>query len=163
MIGCAEAEAAFLGACLLAPMRAATALTDVVEDDFVDPRHRVVFAAMVELVERGIPTDPVTVLGHLRRTGQGSPFTANRNPGVFLADLAAAAPLPACVQHYRTVVLEHALLRRAHEAGERLQQAAEGGNPEVLLDVLDGDRHAVLAVARRLRVPLRVVEREGTA
>ncbi|MDP9398620.1 MAG: hypothetical protein M3P96_12750 [Actinomycetota bacterium] len=162
-IGCPEAEAAFLGALLLAPPRAAEALVGVMEDDFTDPRHQVVFAAMVELVDQGVPADPVTLLGHLRRTGRLRPFTADREPGAFLIDLAAACPLPASVQHYRAVVLEHALLRRAHEAGERVQQAAEGGDPDVLLGVLDGEHRAVLAAAARLRAPLRAVDRDKDA
>ena len=150
MIGCHEAEAALLGACLLAPPQAPIALDELMMGDFVDPRHRVTFAAMLDLIGQGVPPDPVTVLGQLRSTGQVRPFTADRDPGVYLADLASATPLPSSARHYRQIVLEHALRRRAHEAGERIKQAAEGGDPAVLLAVLDGEHRAVLAAARRL-------------
>ena len=163
MSGCPHAEAALLGCCLLAPPREPDARSWLVEDDFVDPRHRVTFAAMLDLVDQGTPPDPVTVLGHLRSTGRLRSFTADRDPGVFLADLASATPLPASAQHYRTIVLEHAFRRRAHQAGERLQQAAEAEDYTVLLGILDGEHRAVLAAACRLRTPLASVEQKGTA
>ena len=163
MIGCPEAEAALLGACLLAPPRAPDALSGLVEDDFTDPRHRVTFAAMCEMVDRGVPPDPVTVLGHLRSTGRLRPFTADRDPGVFLADLASATPLPASARHYRAIVLRHSLRRRAHQAGERIQQAAEAEDYTVLLEVLDGEHRTVLDTARRLRAPLTAVDQGGSA
>ena len=163
MIGCREAEAALLGACLLAPPRALDVLSGLVEDDFTDPRHQVTFAAMCGLVDRGVPPDPVTTLGHLRSTGRLRPFTTDRDPGVFLADLASATPLPTSARHYRQIVLEHALRRRAHQAGERIQQAAEAEDYTVLLEVLDGEHRAVMAAARRLRTPLTAVDQGSGA
>ncbi len=161
MIGCPEAEAALLGGCLLAPSQAPAVLRGLTEGDFIDPRHQVVLAAMLELIGRDVPPDPVTVLGQLRRTGQLRPFTADRDPGVFLVDLAAATPLPASARYYRAIVLEHSLRRRAHQAGERLQQAAEAEDCAVLLDVLEREQRAMQDAARRLRAPLAAVE-QGT-
>jgi replicative DNA helicase len=150
-IGCPDAEAAILGCLLRLRWAEAGALSDqLVPTDFVDPRHRAVFEAVIALVLDGTSPDPVTVLGELRRTGAERSMTCDKSAGVYLADLLAAAPAAVNGGHYARVVVEHRARRRLYEAGERLQQLA-GTVPfptvrEVALDELA----AVLAQVDRV-------------
>jgi len=148
-LGCVEAERALLGACLLAPTSAGRLLEDLVEDDFTDPRHRLVFTAVQALVAQGAPPDPVTVLGILRARGQQQPFTADRDAGTYLVDLAGSCPLPASGPWYRRVVLEHAWRRRVLEAGQRLIQRAGTGTLDELSAAVRDEQTQLTAAAAR--------------
>ncbi len=153
-IGCAPAETALLG-CLL-HMTAETArpyLDQFVDEDLVDPRHRIVLEAIRNLVGSDPPVDPdpVVVLGELRRTGKDTSFLADQAAGVTLLNLAAAAPVVASTGHYARIVLEHAWRRRVEEAGVRLQQLA-GSSPleDLAQHVLSELQAAVHEAQRRL-------------
>jgi len=92
-IGCLEAERGVLGGLLCLPALEAQVATDnMVSDDFTDPRHGVIFESVAELTAAGTPADPITVSGHLRRTGQERCFTSDRAPAVYLFDLLDALP-----------------------------------------------------------------------
>ena len=126
MIASPAAEAALLG-CLL-QTRAATVTCgyfgQVEDGDFTDPRHVAVLTAMRQLIAAGQPVDPITVEGQLRRSGVESAMTADRNSGVFLADLLAAPPSVGSIGHYLTILLEHRVRRTIETVGVRLQQLA---------------------------------------
>lgn len=117
MIGCVEAEAAFLGSLLMTGTSwiATGYLSQVEAEDFTDPRHRAVLEGMRQLVEAGGPVDPIALQGQLRRSGLERSMTDDRSAGVFLADLCAIPPSVGWVGHYLLVVLEHRV-RRAVEA-----------------------------------------------
>jgi len=148
-LGCVEAERALLGACLLAPATAADLLAELGEEDFVDPRHRLVLTAARVLVEQGAPPDPVTVLGLLRARNHEKPFTADRDAGTYLADLASSCPLPASGPWYRRVVLEHAWRRRVQEAGQRLVQHAESASLDDMAAAVRDEQERLEAAAAR--------------
>ncbi len=103
-----EAERAVLGGIA----RANDALNRVVElvgpDDFYQPAHRQVFAAMLDLSERGAPIDPITLAEVLRLRNQlddvGGPAG--------LAALADATPTAAGIEAQARAVRNRALLRR---------------------------------------------------
>jgi len=108
------------------PALEACAVTDhLLPEDFTDPRHRAILEAVAELTSDGTPADPITVIGHLRRTGRERCFTADRDPGVYLFDLLDALPCVGSVGHYAVIVVEHSARRRAVEASVRIGQVAE--------------------------------------
>ena len=63
-----EAEEALLGGLLLNPDQ--LAWLDVDEDEFHNPRYRVVFAAMRRVADKRLAVDPVTVEAELRHDGK---------------------------------------------------------------------------------------------
>lgn len=122
-VGCAEAGAALLGAALAGDLRAADAVRDLDDMTLTDTRHRFVLTTMRALLVRGIPLDPVTVLGEMRANGTAARLPAGRDAGVYLADLLEQG-VARDPWHCRRVVLEHTVRRVAREAGLRIQQAA---------------------------------------
>lgn len=150
-IGCDEAEAGVLGALLCLPAPEARAATDhLVTGDFCDPRHRAIFDAVVALTAAGEPPDPITVSGHLRRTGQERCFTADRAPAVFLLDLLDALPCVGNLEYYRRIVVEHSARRRAAEASVRIAQAAEQGDVNTALQAAVDELQAVIDAFDRI-------------
>jgi replicative DNA helicase len=135
-VGCLEAERAVLGCLLSLPLRPARDVAWTLQlEDFTDPRHRAVFAAISDCMLADVAADPVTVLGEMRRAGTESCMTDDRSAGTFLADLLAAAPVVASAGHYARVVVEHRARRRLVEAGERLRQVAERSPLDTVRDV----------------------------
>ncbi len=125
VIGCRDAEAAFLGAILHLPAdRTRLLLADLELEDFAVPQHRAVLVAARALATAGVAPDPIAIEGEMRRRGLEQSLTDDRNAAVFLFDLAVAAPHVTSAGHYRRIILEHRYRRRVQEAGERLAQAA---------------------------------------
>lgn len=153
-VGCPEAEAAVLGCLLSLPLRPAREVAWTLQlEDFTDPRHRAVFEAIGDCMLADTPADPVTVLGELRRSGAESCMTDDRSAGVFLADLMAAAPVVASVQHYAQVVIEHRVRRRLVEAAERLRQMAERAQLDAVRGVALEEWTALSVAFNRLDEP----------
>lgn len=140
MIGSVEAEQAFLG-CLLQIKGDFLRLlvTQAEAGDFTDPRHAAVHTVMLQLHEERQPLDPVTVLGQLRRSGLERSMTADRDAGVFLADLMDATPTVGNVGYYLTILLEHRVRRECARLAERMTQAAEHEDLDVLRKVMHSD------------------------
>ena len=147
-LACLYAEEAILGAAMLAPEHAAGIVADLTGDDFSDPRHEDVLGAIRALVDQGVLPDPVAVLGELHRTGT-VPATADRGPGNLLADLVAAAPVPASAGSYRRIVAEHSLRRRVVQAAERLTQAADDSPTDTLGQLLADETGALTLLLER--------------
>ena len=111
------AEAAVLG-CLLqtTAAHARQVLDRLTEQDWSVPQHAHVAQAIRALLEDGVPVDPVTVLGQLRRQGLENAHTSSRDTGVLLVELCQSAPTIASADHYTRIVLEHSYRRRVQTA-----------------------------------------------
>lgn len=117
-----DAEAALLGACLLTGAAVETARATLKPDDFHDPGHRLIFAAIGELHEGGEAVDPVTVADVLRLKGKlkhiGGPAT--------LLNLQAGTPATSNAGRYAGIVKNHADLRAAIRIADEIKAAAYG-------------------------------------
>jgi replicative DNA helicase len=113
-----EAEQSVLGALMLDP-NATSTVRDVLQPaDFYEDRHGHIFAAALELSDRGEPIDPITLRAQLERAG-----TLSRSGGVeYLAELSTVTPTAASVKHYADIVVEHAVRRRLIDAGARVTE-----------------------------------------
>ena len=150
-IAAPEAERAAVSCLLLLPGAEAKRLVDTLRpDDVTDMRLAHVLTASRRLLDQGVRPDPVTVLADLQRYGLARWFSANREAGVYLADLAADAPSPGSWAHYTGVVVEAAYRRRVQQAAQRLQQAAGDGPLEDLQELLDSEVTALHDAASRL-------------
>jgi replicative DNA helicase len=121
-----EAEEATLGAVLAAGRLLAEVAAVLEEADFYRPAHRAIWRAMLRLADRGQPTDPVTVLGELKDSGE----LADVGGGPFLHTLIEAVPTVANAAHYAGLVANTARRRRLIDLGIRLTHS--NADPAVL-------------------------------
>src|SRR5215471_220954 len=151
-----DAEASVLGGVLLRN-EALNAIDTLGPDQFYDPKHREVFAAMKALENKSRPIDPVTLEEELGRSGK-----LNAIGGLaFLSDLLSVVPTADNITHYAEIVKEKAAARRLilaaseiaakgfAEYGEvreylddaermifEVTQVAERGGPQPVMDIL---------------------------
>ncbi len=136
-----ESERALLGALLLKP----DAIHDVADliksDSFYAEKHRLIFAAMRELSDRGEPIDQLTLSERLQNQG-----LLERTGGrAYLAELAAAAPAPGNYAHYADLVSRKSLMRALIDASYEITESAFDEARDTI-EVLDEAEKKVYAV-----------------
>src|SRR5437660_628738 len=108
-----EAEQAVLGSRLIGPRSIERSAAFLRPPDFYLPINGEIFASMLALFERDMPTDLVTLSDRLEAQGRleevGGP--------IYLASLANSVPTSINVDHYARIVERLAVLRRLVEAG----------------------------------------------
>ena len=111
-------------------------------EDFYFERHQIVFATMLELHERDIAIDPVTLQQALKDRGLYDKIGGIRA----LGDLLERSGTVANLEHYCAIVREKAVLRRMVEAARRIEVAGlqEVPNVEEFLDEAERGVFAVL-------------------
>jgi len=116
-----DAERTTLGALLLD----GDAMTDVApllrDDDFYDPIHAAIYAAMHQLYEDRSPIDYMTVSAALH----GNQKIQNIGGPAFLAELANAVPTSSHVKHYAEIVREQSLRRQLVKYGASVTRLAD--------------------------------------
>jgi replicative DNA helicase len=118
-----DAEQAVLGGLLLEPSSMAKISGWLIEEDFYERSHRLIFRAITKLSLSGTPPDAVTLGDWLE--GQG---VAALVGGIgYVVEIANATPSAANIVAYAEIVKEKANLRRAAEVGSQLVTAAQGG------------------------------------
>lgn len=115
-----EAEAAILGAMMLAARVIPDVVATISPADYYRPAHETIHRALVALHEQGQPVDPITLTHHLGKLGD-----LNRvgGPG-YIHSLVDAVPTTANATYYAEIVRELAERRRLIETGTRLVLAA---------------------------------------
>ena len=127
----ADAEKSVLGSMLLSQNAALMAMESLHEDDFYDPAHREIFAAMLYLGSMSRPIDLVTLESELGRRGKLEGVGGFR----YLMDLSRFVPSAANIQAYIKIVDEKSTLRKLIRASEEIGQMSFAGameTPEVL-------------------------------
>lgn len=111
-----EAERSVLGSMFLDPKAVFQALERLIPEDFYSARNRLIFAAMGELSEAGIPVDTVTVVDRMERMGQ----LQSADDTIYVADLASCVPSASNIGHYVNIVEQKAILRALIAAGNQI-------------------------------------------
>jgi replicative DNA helicase len=139
-----EAEESVLGAVLLDSDAANVALEKLQPEDFYRPAHQAVFDVVLDLFNRNEPVDAVTVAEGLRRSDM-----LERVGGLsFLTHLIDAVPTTSNIEHYASIVEEHALRRRLLRVGGDIGKlATEVDKP--ISDVIDKAEQSVYAVSEK--------------
>lgn len=118
-----EQEQSVLG-CLLRLNRSVDQIGGLVEDDFFDAQHRLIFRAITQLVLSNKPADVITVYGRLKDAGKDVEIG-------YLNQLQQGMPSAANIAAYCGVVRDRALKRRmlalAHDMIEEAYHSAEDG------------------------------------
>ena len=107
-----EAEQGVIGCCLLDPSQCIDFLTNKFSKSsklsFYDLRHQTVYAALVEMREKSLPIDLITVMQWLKDRQQ-----LDQIGGIaYLSQLQDAVPSAANLDYYADIVLEKYLLRQ---------------------------------------------------
>jgi len=136
-----ESERGLLGALLLKP-DAIHDVADIVRgDSFYAEKHKLIYEAMRELVDRGEPVDLLSLSEKLQGTG-----ALERIGGrAYLAELAAAAPSPSNYAHYADLVARKHLMRSLIDAAHEITEQAYDESQDTHV-VLDEAEKAVMAI-----------------
>jgi replicative DNA helicase len=117
----AEAEESVLGACLYSQAALDVALDRLKPEYFFRESHSIIFQAMVDMGDGGIPTDSVTVKSYLAEKG----LLDSAGGPVRLEELIALAPATANVGHYAKLVRDawrkRLVLRHATEIANNIE------------------------------------------
>lgn len=103
-----NAEKSVLGAMMLDSRAVMAAVEALQGDEFYYPANSLIYAAMMELAQKGQPVDFVTVTDILERNGT----MENAGGYTYISELANFVPSVANVEHYLEIVRQHFRLRQ---------------------------------------------------
>lgn len=112
-------------------LRVVTSL--VREDDFADPFHRPIYAAIRDAVASGRPHDPVSISAELGRAGADRVPQAVHRTHRNVLTLGSSA---GAVRHYAATVVAAAYRRSFHELAGTMRHAAEAAAEDELFPIL---------------------------
>lgn len=119
-----EAEQAVLGGLMLSPDSLDKVADKLTDDDFYRRDHRVIWRAINELANKGMPCDAITL---------GDWFVANEmsemiRDSTYLLELANSTPSAANIAAYGDIVREKSVMRQLIDAGTSITE--DGFRPE---------------------------------
>lgn len=126
-------ERAVLGACLL-DRDAITAVRDTLAiEDFYLEKNGLIYRALLDLVDRRVAPDLVTVAGQLRDNGHLDIIGGT----LYLSELMAETPTAVHIDHYARRVLQISAQRRVIQLGAEIQlRGHQGGDVSALFEEL---------------------------
>ncbi|MCK4739404.1 MAG: replicative DNA helicase [Deltaproteobacteria bacterium] len=140
-----EAEQAVLG-CVLIDSEAFTKILEILAhdgSDFYHPVHKEIFRGMVELFEKNVPTDTVTIIDSFKDI---TSFDAVGGIS-YIRDIAEATPTAANVAYYADIVKEKSVLRRLITASIDIADRGYRGG-ESIDEFLDDAERIIFQVAQ---------------
>ena len=111
-----EAERAVIGSMIMDGDAVQIASELLTEEDFYSGQYGILFRALVELYQRGIGADLVTLQNRLREMEVSPELTSVE----FISDLLNSVPVYANVKHYARIVYEKSMLRRLLKVTENI-------------------------------------------
>ena len=131
-----DAEKSVLGSMMLSAEAVDLASEALNTEDFYIPKHRQIFAAMLDINARNGAVDVVTLLEELERRG-----TADSSGGIeYLTELSIFTPSAANVSNYIKIVEERSIMRRLMYAGTAITRDAMQGSKSVEAMLDDAER-----------------------
>lgn len=127
-----EAEQAVLGSVLI-DKNAIDKIADIVRpEDFYQDIHRLIFEAMLDLYEKSVPVDLLSLANRLNERGELEKVGGR----AYLTSLTNVVPTSSNVVHYANTVQRKATLRRLIEASAEIASFGyqEGDDTDLLLD-----------------------------
>src|SRR6202162_4797927 len=122
-----EAEMAVIGSVMVDREMMAIVSEVVQPNDFYAHVHESIYAALLQLYERGEPLDKVTLAEELRRRNM-----LDRVGGVaYLSSLMETVPTAASAEYYAKIVREKSTLRSLIHAGTVITQAGDASEEDV--------------------------------
>ena len=137
-----EAEEAVLGSILLVSDSIISVMEFLTPEDFYRVSHQLIFAAMIELNQKNIDIDAITVSEILRQKNQ----MENIGGEVTLIELLDKVPTAANVEYYTQIVLEKSTRRKLIKTSTNIVKNAYQED-EPIANVLDNAEKDILSVS----------------
>lgn len=103
-----EAEQSVIGSMLMDQEAIILASEKLNEDDFYNPRFKVLFSAIISLYRSGSPADVITLMDKLKEMNVSDDISSVE----FISNIISSVPTSANVKYYAEIVQQKALLRR---------------------------------------------------
>ena len=140
-----EAEQSVLGALML-DARAWDQVSDrIIDEDFYEPRHKLIYAAMHSLANRQSPFDVLTVTEILKEQNN----LAAVGGDVYLFELTNSTPAASNIVAYADIVRERSVMRQLISAGNEMARNAFNPDGKEVKDVLDQAERRVFSIAEQ--------------
>jgi len=107
-----EAEKACLGSMLLDREAIEVAIDFLKAEDFYSTQHRIIFDSILDLYNRSIPVDIITITDHLKSLG----LFEKAGGAVYVSSLLDEVPTSANIEYYARIVEQKSLLRKLIKA-----------------------------------------------
>jgi replicative DNA helicase len=140
-----EAEKAVLGSLLIDPRRMPDIVDLLREEDFFNPRHGIIFEALVHLSDRAEPIDFISVGERLLAKGALEKCGGR----AYLLELTSLVSSSAHLKHHATLVNQTATLRRLIKEGTEIVQKAYETRPdgENVRNLIDESEHSIFQIS----------------
>ncbi len=129
-----ESEKSLLGALLLGEEESWDEVAPLISDrDFFQPAHKVIFAHIKDLRQKGQPTDAVTTGNALKKSGSLDQVGG----AAYLSDLIHETPSTVNIRAYADIIKEKSVLRQAIRKSEQFIQKAQKEDYDKIEHFLD--------------------------
>jgi len=140
-----EAEQAVLGSLLL-DKDALLKISDILKpEDFYRQKHTLIYEAILDLFEKHIPVDVLTITESLEKKGKFKEVGG----ASYLATLANSVPSSAHVANYARIVADKAALRRLIASAAEIEQLAYSSLEGELDKILDKAESILFSVSKK--------------
>ncbi|CAN5217075.1 replicative DNA helicase [soil metagenome] len=140
-----EAEQSVLGGLMLDNQAWDRVSERISETDFYRSEHRILYRIMLQLAEKGMPIDALTLVEALKGIKQ----LENIGGEVYLFELAKNTPTAANIAAYADIVRERSILRQLIQAGQDVAQSAFNPMGRSSSELLEHAERTVFAIAEQ--------------
>lgn len=130
-----EAEQSVIGSMIMDKDAIVTAMEMLISEDFYHQQYGVLFDTMIELYNKGLPVDLVTLQNKLKEKDV-PPEIASLE---FVRDLVTAVPTSANVKYYAQIVKDNAMRRKLIKLNEEIENECYLGKEsvETVMDITE--------------------------
>ena len=129
-----EAEKAVLGCVLVDNNATASGFSRLSQDDFYSPTHKIIFNAMLELLEANSVVDFVTLVSKLTHTGKLEEVGGL----AYITVLNDAVPSSSSFKHYLEILTKNRILRKLVSVGNQVtEQGYTAGDARLALSAAE--------------------------
>lgn len=140
-----EAEQSVLGSMLISPDSWDKVTEILIESDFYNQSHKIIFAAIIRLLEKNQPVDIITVSEALEQTEQ----LDDAGGLAYVGELAKNTPSAANVVAYAEIIKEQAVRRELIGAANDISEASFNPEGRDSTDILDLAETKVFEIAEK--------------
>lgn len=151
-----EAEQSVIGAMLIDAETITVASEYITGDDFYGKQYGILFDAMVELHDEGVPVDLITLQDRLKEKGAPPEIYSLE----YIGDIMRAVPTSANIKRYASIVAEKSVMRKLIRVNEEIANSCYS-QKEPLENILDDAEKKIFDVVQKRNngdfVPIRQV------
>ena len=140
-----EAEQSVIGSMIMDREAIVAASGLISGEDFYNKQYGILYETMVELNDKGLPVDIVTLQDRLKEKDVPPEVSSLE----FVRDLITAVPTSANIKYYANIVSEKALLRRLIRLNEDIANTCYAGKEELSVILEDTEKRVFQLVQRR--------------